>query len=224
MLGRNRDVFEGEEVTKELRNLVLKRIVHGTNFMMGAATFAENAGTENLLKGAAILGVKVTMAPKPDASELSVKGFAGYLLESYHKPFFRIRPWYQEVKNEIKTTHLLKSPSGHTRYFFGDIEKKYQIFSSAVAHGPQHLTGAVLNRGFWKIWKLQKTHPTTLRMKAQIHDSVLLQHKERVEIEEGFVSAILSRMNNPITIHKRILNIPVDYKLGASWGSMKEYK
>lgn len=211
-----------ENVTKDFRNAVLKKIVHGTNYMMGAATFIENAGVHNLLVGAAVLGVKVTMKQKPSSDETSIKSFAESLLESYHKPFNRVRPWYVEVKNEIRQTHLLKSPSGHTRYFFGDIDKKYQIFSSAVAHGPQHLTGAVLNKGFWKIWKLQKANPKTLRMKAQIHDSSLQQFlADKVEV---FVPEILTRMNNPITIHKRVLSIPVDYKLGKDWGNMKEYK
>lgn len=212
-----------EEVSKEFRNAVLKKIVHGTNYMMGAATFVENAGVHNLLVGAAVLGVQVSMKAKPEAPAISIKAFAESLLESYHKPFNRVRPWYQEVKSEIRATHLLKSPSGHTRYFFGDIDKKYQIFSSAVAHGPQHLTGAVLNRGFWKIWKLQKERPRDMRMKAQIHDSVLVQyHDEWFNID--FVHEILTRMENPIPIHGRILNIPVDYKLGNSWANMKEYK
>jgi DNA polymerase I-like protein with 3'-5' exonuclease and polymerase domains len=211
-----------EKVSKAFRNAVLKKIVHGTNFMMGAATFVENAGVQNLLIGAHVLGAPVTMKAKPGPGELSIKAFAEQLLESYHKPFARVRKWYQEVKSEIRTTHLLKSPSGHTRYFFGDIDKKYQIFSSAVAHGPQHLTGAVLNRGFWKIWKLQKANPATLRMKAQIHDSALQQFK--VEIQEYYVGGILAAMDNPLTVNGRLLKIPVDYKLGQSWGNMKEYK
>jgi DNA polymerase I-like protein with 3'-5' exonuclease and polymerase domains len=210
------------EVTKAFRNAVLKRIVHGTNFMMGAATFIDNAGVANILLGAEVLGTKVSLSAKPKSDEVSLKDFAHSLLESYHRPFNRVRPWYIEVKNEIRATHLLKSPSGHTRYFFGDIDKKYQIFSSAVAHGPQHLTGAVLNLGFWKIWKLQKQYPTQLRMKAQIHDSSLQQFK--VEREEFFKPEILDRMKNPVIIHGRTLNIPVDYKLGTDWATMEEFK
>lgn len=211
-----------EKVSKAFRNAVLKKIVHGTNYMMGAVTFIENAGVSNLMVGAEVLGVKVILSSKPKPGELSIKGFAESLLEAYHKPFYRVRMWYAEVKNEVRTTHLLKSPSGHTRYFFGDIDKKYQIFSSAVAHGPQHLTGAVLNRGFWKIWKLQKANPRSLRMKAQIHDSALQQFLAEKVAE--YVPVILKCMDNPIEIHKRLLKIPVDYKLGTSWGNMKEYK
>jgi DNA polymerase I-like protein with 3'-5' exonuclease and polymerase domains len=211
-----------EEVTKEFRNAVLKKIVHGTNYMMGAATFIENAGVSNILVGAKVLGQEVSLSAKPPAGQISLKAFASSLLEAYHAPFNRVRPWYSEVKNEIKQTKMLKSPSGHTRYFFGDVDKKYQIFSSAVAHGPQHLTGAVLNRGFWKIWKLQKANPTSLRMKAQIHDSALQQFP--ITEKDKYVTQILERMNNPVTIHKRELVIPVDYKLGLDWVNMEEFK
>lgn len=224
-----------EKVSKEFRNAVLKKIVHGTNYMMGAATFIENAGVANLLLGASVLGVKVSLSSKPEIGTVTLKDFATSLLEAYHTAFSRVRPWYSEVKSEIRQTNLLKSPSGHTRYFFGNIDKKYQIFSSAIAHGPQHLTGAVLNQGFWKIWKLQKQYPTQIRMKAQIHDSSLKQiyinyedNSENTENKENkdnpFIQFTLECMNNPITIHRRTLVIPVDYKLGNSWGNMIEYK
>lgn len=210
-----------ENVSKAFRNAVLKKIVHGTNYMMGAATFIENAGVSNLLLGASVLGKDVSMSPKLSPGQISLKDFATFLLDSYHVAFDKVRPWYSTVRTEIRQTHLLKSPSGHTRYFFGDIDKKYQIFSSAVAHGPQHLTGAVLNRGFWKIWKLQKHEPKLMRMKAQIHDSALLQYKTP---NESVVPCILEKMDNPLTVNGRLLKIPVDYKLGQSWGNMKEYK
>jgi hypothetical protein len=219
-----------EKVSKEFRNAVLKKIVHGTNYMMGAATFIENAGVDNLLLGASVLGKNVTMSATPAPGQVSLKDFAAFLLDSYHIAFNKVRPWYSSVKLEIKQTHLLKSPSGHTRYFFGDIDKKYQIFSSAVAHGPQHLTGAVLNKGFWKIWKLQKQHPVLIRMKAQIHDSALQQlliiPNDANLPNSTYISVqdILDSMKNPIVIHSRTLLIPVDYKIGKSWGNMTEYK
>jgi hypothetical protein len=59
-------------------------------------------------------------------------------------------------------------------------------------------------------------------MKAQIHDSALQQFLS--PLEEKYVPTILESMNNPITIHRRVLHIPVDYKLGTDWGNMKEFK
>src|SRR5690554_6468989 len=41
-----------EDVSKEFRNKVMKKIVHGTNYMMGAKTFTENMGVDNMHMGA----------------------------------------------------------------------------------------------------------------------------------------------------------------------------
>lgn len=205
--------MEYDKVSTEFRNLVLKKIVHGTNYMMGPDTFIVNAGIENLLFAANVLGVSIG----PGLGQVSMKSFAALLLDKYHEPFKRIRQWYAEVKNEIRTTSMLRSPLGHVRYFFGDIDKKHQIFSSAVAHGPQNLSVSILNKGWWKQWQLQKREPEDFRMKAQIHDSAPFQYREgrediRVEAIECF--------NNPTEIHGRILKIPVDYKYGTDWGHM----
>ena len=56
-------------------------------------------------------------------------------------------------------------------------------------------------------------------MKAQIHDSFLGQRKATITVED-----ILSRMRNPIVIHRRTLLVPITYKLGSNWADMKEYK
>ncbi len=204
-----------EKVTTEFRNLVLKKIVHGTNYMMGAETFIQNAGVDNLMYAASTLGIKIGPLP----GQITLKGFATMLLNKYHMPFARIRPWYAEVKNEISSTHMLKSPLGHTRYFFGDIQKKHQIFASAVAHGPQNLSVSILNIGWWKQWQLQKREPGDFRMKAQIHDSAPFQYRKgREDIRKEAIECF----NNPVVIHGRTLRIPVDYKSGVNWGNMKK--
>ena len=152
---------------------------------------------------------------------MTMKAFAASLLEKYHGPFPRIRKGYSEVKNEISTTSMLTSPLGHTRYFFGDIHKKYQIFASAVAHGPQNLSVDILNIGWWKLWLLQKEEPLDLRMKAQVHDSSPFQY--RVGREDLRAKAIQC-FRNPVTVHGRVLRIPVDYKYGPNWAEMTKGK
>lgn len=209
-----------EEVTTDFRNRVLKKIVHGTNYMMGAKTFIQNAGEENLLFAANVLGIKVvTKVTKP--GEMTLLSFAASLLDKYHKPFKRVREWYAEVKNEISTTHMLRSPLGHTRYFFGDILKKHQIFASAVAHGPQNLSVSILNKGWWKQWLLQKQEPLDFRMKAQIHDSAPFQYRKG---REDIRARAIDCFRNPTVVHGRTLVIPVDYKYGTDWAHMEKGK
>lgn len=210
------------EVTTELRNAVLKKIVHGTNYVMGAQTFVENAGVENLLKGAAILGIHISLDKKPPPGHITLKAFATMLLESYHKPFFRVREWYKEVVQEVSTTHMLVSPLGYTRKFFGDINKDHNLMRSAVAHAPQNLSVMILNKGLWKVWKRVKEGKGLIRFKAQIHDSIFLQIHD--SILEETVPLIQQDLYNPVEVHGRTLVIPVDYKYGKSWGKMTEVK
>ena len=210
-----------DEVTTEFRNLVIKRIVHGTNYMMGDKTFLENAGLETILFAASILGISIVTPPNKctGPNQIMLLAFVRSLLEKYHVPFKRIREWYKETKNEIKTTSMLVSPLNHTRYFFGDIEKKHQIFASAVAHQPQNLSVAIINKGWWKQWLLQKEEPVAFRMKAQIHDSTPFQYLEgREDVRDRAIKCL----DNPVEVHGRILKIPVDYKIGKDWGHMKK--
>ena len=210
------------EVTKELRNEVLKKIVHGTNYMMGAATFIENAGVKKLIAGAALLGINISMEKKAPEGYMTMKEFATYLLEAYHTPFPRVRAWYKEIANTISTTHMLVSPLGHTRYFFGDINKDHNMLRGAVAHAPQNLSVSILNIGLKKIWKLVKEGSGNIRFKAQIHDSVFLQIHN--SILDKTIPQVQELLRNPVTIHGRTLVIPVDYKYGKSWGDMVEVK
>lgn len=208
-----------EEVTKEFRNKILKKIVHGTNYMMGAATFIENAGAQNLIDSSSTLGVKIYMGDKPSIKDITLKKFATNLLDSYHKPFPRVREWYQETRDAIATRKMLVSPLGHTRYFFGDITKDHNMLRSAVAHAPQNLSVSVLNIGLWKTWELVKKSKGELRLKAQIHDSILGQNlKSKPELRDKVISCL----QNPVTIYNRVLHIPTDCKIGQSWGDMTE--
>ena len=208
-----------ENVTTEFRNKILKKIVHGTNYMMGAQTFIENAGTQNLLDATESLGVKISLEQKPPKGYITLKEFANTLLESYHVPFHRVREWYQEVKNEIVTTKKLKSPLGHTRFFFGDVVKNYRAFNSAVAHAPQNLSVSVLNKGFWKLWQLVKKHNGNFRLKAQVHDSAPFQYREG---KPEILLEVIEALDNPVIVHGRTLRIPTDMKVGKSWGTMNK--
>lgn len=208
-----------EQVTTEFRNSILKKIVHASNYMMGAKTMIENAGAQNLINSSTTLGVKIYMGDKPKPEDVTLMKFAATLLESYHKPFPRIREWYAKTKLDISTRKMLVSPLGHTRYFFGDITKDHMMLRSAVAHAPQNLSVSILNIGLWKTWELVKKSKGELRLKAQIHDSILAQC---VKTKLEYKDQVQELLRNPIDIHGRTLIIPTDRKSGDSWGDMKK--
>lgn len=213
-----------EEVSDFFRNKVLKKIVHGTNYMMGAKTFIENIGIMILYETAEKLGLKiVNVVKKNSKNEVTLTGFAKSLLEGYHKPFPRVREWYKEIYNEVKDTGLLVSPLGHTRMFFGDITRDHNMLRSAVAHQPQNLSGTILNKGVMRVYKdLVIPGNGDIRMKAQIHDSILGQWK--IEMRDYYAPKVLECMRNPVTIHGRELIIPVDIKYGKVWAEREVLK
>lgn len=213
-----------EEVTDFFRNKVLKKIVHGTNYMMGAGTFIENIGVQILHETAGKLGLRIVVVPRKNhPEEITIKAFASRLLEAYHVPFPRVRLWYKELYHEILTTGFLVGPTGHTRKFFGNIAKDHQMLRGAVAHQPQNLSVAVLNKGYWRVYKdLVQTSNGEFRMKAQVHDSIPAQYP--IEKRDYYLPRMLECMTNPVTVHGRVLRIPIDAKCGPSWKQMHKYK
>lgn len=212
-----------EKVTKEFRNKVIKRIVHGSNYMMGAGTFINNIikeveeGLEILYKAAAELKIIITPNPRKGRdNEMNLKQFAQMLLDSYHKPFPRVREWYKEIYREVATTSRLVSPLGHVRHFFGDIATNHNMLRSAVAHQPQNLSVTILNVGFMRVYnELVLPGNGDIRLKAQIHDSIFGQIRKGMR--EYYAPRILACMDNPVVVHGRRLSIPVDIKFGHNW-------
>ena len=217
-----------DEVTKEFRNHVLKRIVHGSNYMMGPDTFISNIikevaeGILILYKAAKVLGFDIVPNPRKNRNnEMNLKQFAKFLLDSYHGPFPEIRKYYGRLKDEIIATGFLTSPLGHKRKFFGDIRTNHSMLRGAVAHQPQNLSVTVLDRGFNRVYnELVLPGNGDIRIKAQIHDSIFGQI--RLGSRDYYAKRILECMDNPITVHGRILRIPVDIKFGNNWGEQND--
>jgi DNA polymerase-1 len=203
-----------EEVSKELRNDVVKRIVHGRNYLMGADTFITTATPKRLFIAMAMLG-----------KSTSLKEFATWLLSLYNEPFPEVNEWYKEVKLEVLRTQKLKSVLGYTRYFFGDVLKDHKVYRNAVAHGPQNLNVMILDKSLWKVYqnlvlgKAPNTKMGEFRFKAQIHDSIFYQVIE--DRKEFYNTLLLQLMSNPVEIKGKVMRIPIDISNGRTWAEVK---
>lgn len=220
-----------EEVTKEFRNKVMKKIVHGTNYMMGAKTFTENMGVDNMYMGAEILGVTLTggdARTRKSDKNMSVIAFANYLIELYHKPFPEIRQWYKATQNKLQTQGRIVSPLGWTRLFFGNMQNNHQALRGAVAHQPQNLSVTLLNDSMFDIYKHMVIDQRWLgdyMLKGQVHDSII----SRV-IRERLPEALLemrTHMTRPTKINYdkigKPMQIAVDFEISSkSYGDLVE--
>lgn len=204
-----------EEVTKDFRNKVLKKINHGANYMMQAMTFIDNLDDISVLYFAAeLLDIKlIGQGQTPKKGQMSLKSFATKLLESYHNPFPEVKVWWQGMKDEVASTGQLVSPTGHVRNFFGDPIKDHKVWRSAVAHQPQNLSVECLNNGQFRAYKYAQgfRDPAAIRLKTQIHDSINGQVK--IEYARECIPRLAELIEAKLMIHGREMVIDVDVEV-----------
>jgi DNA polymerase I-like protein with 3'-5' exonuclease and polymerase domains len=203
------------EITPALRQLA-KRVGHGANYSMGAQVLLETMGPRAV--GEARLLLKLP-------AKWTLPQVTQHLLNTYAQAYPEVKlDWYNDIKRTIKMTKKLVSPLGHTRHFFADPSTNKPAMNAAVAHGPQNLSGAVLNIVFYKIW-----HETVygdlrgkVRIKAQIHDSILYCYN--TEDSPARIKAMMTHTVRVKDIHgiERDMLIPPDMNSGAiSWAGLK---
>ena len=203
---------------KPLRDLA-KRTNHGANYNMGAGVMLDTMGPSK------VASAKITLKlPRT----FSLKQVCQYLLDQYNKEYPGIKGrWYESIISRIVTTGKLVSPFGWTRRFFGDPKNNKQHLNSAVAHEPQNLSVAVINKEWYRIWRetIYGKLVGRVRIKAQIHDSLLFIYRALSDAE-----AVVSMMDQKVKIKgadgvERTMFIPSDLSTGKEptrrWSDLK---
>lgn len=218
--GVSYDEIRGQEAAKKrgefqgmsLRDLA-KRINHGANYNMGANVLLNTMGMEAVAKTKRLLNLPVKMSPK-DCCQ--------HLLDIYSKTFPAVKGrWYKQIINQVVTNKLLTGATGWTRKCFGNPLASKSHLNAYVAHVPQSLSVMIVNKEFFKIWRLQIANPQKFRLKAQIHDSILFQYNPKTPEIVDEINAI---MQTTVSVRgsdgkTRDLFIPTDVGKGRKfWG------
>lgn len=222
-------------IDKKLRDIA-KRVNHGANYNMGAYVLIDTMGEEKIILARNLLGL-----PKI----WSLKEVAEYLLEAFHKTYPGIKGvMYKGIIDEIAKTKKLSSKAVHhpsnsaveildsgmysrlqkespawTRYCFGDPAKSKMVLNSYVAHPPQSLNAQTLNKAYIKVFHTIAINPKYadhFKLCAQIHDSILFQHRIG---HEYLCDMVKKCMEIPITIEAydkkiRTFTVPAGIKKG----------
>lgn len=206
-----------EEVSKPLRNLS-KRVNHGSNYNMSAGVLLDTMGPKNVAEAKLLLKLP---------AKWTLLQVCQHLIRTYEETYPEVkRDWYDHIKRTIKITKKLVSAIGWTRHFFDDPTKAKPALNAAVAHGPQNLNAGILNQVFYRIWwdSMYGDLKGHLRMKAQIHDSILFTYrKESTHIP----SEIQKRMQISTTVTdchgvSRVMIVPSDVNAGkVYWSELK---
>jgi hypothetical protein len=122
---------------------------------------------------------------------------------------------------------MLVSPFGWVRRIFGDPKNNKQDLNSIVAHGPQNLSVAVINREWYRIWRATVYGDLVgrVRIKAQIHDSLLFIYRALPDAQK-----VLAMMDTKVQVTgsdgvTRTMFIPSDLSTGEKptrrWSELK---
>jgi len=204
-----------EDVTKSLRNLA-KRVNHGANYNMGPEVLLDTMGPKAVAEARLLLKLP---------AKWTLLQVCQHLLATYAKAYPEVkRDWYDAIKATIKLSKVLVSPLGWTRMFFADPTKSKAALNAAVAHGPQNLSVGIINRLFYRVWhaSLYGELQGKVRLKAQIHDSLLFCYKD-----ESTPARVQEMMKEPVQVKgtdnvTRTLLIPIEMNSRATyWADLK---
>jgi len=211
--------FFGTRINKEdpIRQIT-KKIIHGTNYIMGEDTFIDSVGIPEMIAAMNLL----------DWRGPSLKQFAGHLLSLYHTAYPGVQKGWKSIKSEVAATGHLKTEDGWVREVFGNVMKDASVWRRCVAHKPQHLSVAGLNKALIQIFfKLQLGSKGALRVKAQVHDSCLFQ--ALTPRFDYYAQAIKEELSKPTRYKKKNgeigeFTIPIDVEYSTkSWKEKKKW-
>lgn len=141
------------------------------------------------------------------------------LMVDFQHSFFGAYPaftlWHQWCAQQLQTTHMLTTPFGRERHFFGHPKDEATI-REAVAYVPQSSTADRLNLAMWRMWhRMPQIH-----LMAQVHDAIYFQYKE--EDEEEVIPRALGLISTPIQVKGRIFDVPGEAKAGWNWANFND--
>lgn len=218
------DEATGKKLNEALRTLA-KRVNHGANYNMGAGVLVETMGEAKvfearrmILDALAAKGLATSYAYTSLHAATKAIQIATYLLGLFDRAYPAIRGrWQQEIIREVTTTNKIVSPSGWTRWCFGNPANNKSDLNAYIAHGPQHLSVKMVNKSFIDIWReLALPLGSQLRLKAQIHDSIFGQYRIG-EAGEQAVRDAEKLMRVKLTVHGKELLIPNDIEMNKEF-------
>jgi uracil-DNA glycosylase family 4 len=146
------------------------------------------------------------------------EGRSRELLNQYHSLYPCLQLWHREVREQVGKTRIMTTPLGRKRMFFGRWSE--DLVREAIAYVPQSTVGDLLNLGIIRAWD---NLPPGWELILQNHDSVLAQVPK--ETPDMHIWKFFKHyFEISLTIHNKTFKVPVDIKVGKSWGEMKDLK
>jgi len=230
------DNTAGKTLNKPLRQLA-KPVNHGANYLMGWSVLIDSMGEDMVWEAKRLLQL-----PR----HWGLREVSEYLLSVFHKTYPTLSStYYPAVVAEVMKTKMLVSHdkmykpkvydiepifptqeeydamplTGWTRYCFGNPRDNKLDKNGYVAHVSQNKNAMRLNIAYLRVFyeiAINPKYAKHFKLCAQIHDSILFQHRIGHEYLQGMVR---ERMEVPVTICGadniiRTYVVPADIKSG----------
>lgn len=212
-----------EEIGKDSPERYLgKKTRHAGNYMQGPRRFMMEVNKDAHKTGVAI-----------DYSD------ADKYIKTYRSLHQYLPTWWKDIQQTLWATHKLSNLLGRSRTFYDRVDTS---LPDAVAFIPQSTVGDTLNVGFLALHgvvcryaeemglasKIRELSPILrecgFETLMQIHDAVVFQYNE--DKDEIVLPIVRQLLSVPLFIarHDREFTIPVEIKIGDSWGGAEEWK
>ena len=139
------------------------------------------------------------------------------LREKYFETYYGLTAWHAAIAREIQEKRVLVTPFGRRRQFFG--RGGDTLIREAVAYVPQSTIGDLLNMAMLRMER--SIDGADWQISLQVHDQFIIQVPE-VDVQIA-ITKMKSAFNIEIPLPTgRSVVIPNDFKVGPSWGDLKE--
>ena len=139
------------------------------------------------------------------------------LLESYHSGTPQLRMWHKKVQDMLRKGRVLTNLVGRKHKFlkeWGD-----DLFRSAYSFIPQSTVGDLLNLA---LVRLYESYGDQTDISLQLHDAIYCWTTP--ELVNWTATVMKQSMLIPLTsTHGTAYYIDVDFKVGQTWGELKDY-
>lgn len=238
----------GEDVHSNVARMIAK-VVQDNKVHMAKNLFAtkhwEDYGKgdpERDLAKNTVYGNNYGMGPTKFSLIVGLPEREGRLLqEIYFSLFPEVKTNYQtKIVQWLRESRSVKTPLGREKRFFGNFDEEMK--RAAYSYYPQSTVGDLLTDTicnlctFWDsllhskdyIVPMIQTPDEILRggldVRLQIHDALGVCIDDDPSIIEYTMKTIKFIAERPIFIDGDPLSIPMDFKIGPSWGTAKEVK
>lgn len=159
--------------------------------------------------------LKIPLAVAEEFQARYVRGRPRSALGPAIEPAFPgIAKWWQWTAEQLQTLHMLETPFGRRRHFFGRPNDDTTL-REAIAFLPQSTTADRMNLGLWRVWKAMPQ----VQLLAQTYDSITFQYSDKLD-EREIIEEVLRLIRVELTApNGRKYIVPGEAKVGWNWGS-----